>query len=329
MFSYKYSLCICICSLVLPSSSIEDFLHSIISTNGLNPDYQNKIYFILFKGNTSSGKLYETYNSSLSKAGDLKKYMNFQIPVVLYIHGFTEHYANESIQTIIRAYIKKGQHNLLILDWSAFSFENYAILSKRIKIISMHTAKGLENLVNAGMNTETLHIVSHSLGCQLAGFIGRFLSFQIPRITALDPASPLFYQFNAEHISSNSARQVDVIHTDGGGYGAFPKTGTSDFYPNGGLRPQPGCTSKNLFNLGIGLCSHQMSWRFYAESVENEKAFPALLCNSYLDFLNNKCKQNEIVYFGYGMDPKVSGDYYFQTNVASPYGKELEGIFMK
>ena len=62
-------------------------------------------------------------------------------------------------------------------------------------------------------------------------------------IIALDPAAPLFYQFGAQHINATSAKQVDVLHTDGGllFYGAFEPTGTVDFYANGGNGLQPGC----------------------------------------------------------------------------------------
>jgi hypothetical protein len=72
------------------------------------------------------------------------------------------------------------------MDWSAFSFENYAILSKRVKIIALYVAKALEKLVKASiLNVDTFHVVSHSLGSQLSGFLGRFLSFTIPRITGM------------------------------------------------------------------------------------------------------------------------------------------------
>ena len=64
----------------------------------------------------------------------------------------------------------------------------------------------------------------------------------------LDPANPLFYQLGAEHIDEKSGRLVDIVHTDGGVYGAYGRTGSVDFFANGGSRPQPGC---NL--LGVPL----------------------------------------------------------------------------
>lgn len=41
----------------------------------------------------------------------------------------------------------------------------------------------LDKMIASGFDSEKLHIVSHSLGSQVAGYIGRSVSFQIPRIT--------------------------------------------------------------------------------------------------------------------------------------------------
>ncbi|VVC88392.1 unnamed protein product [Leptidea sinapis] len=37
-----------------------------------------------------------------------------------------------------------------------------------------------------------------------------------------------------EHVSEKDAEFVDIIHTDAGAYGAPVRTGTADFWPNGG-----------------------------------------------------------------------------------------------
>jgi hypothetical protein len=71
---------------------------------------------------------------------------------------------------------------------------------------------------------EDAHIIGHSLGAHLAGFVGDFISTntsrvrrQIGRISGLDPASPHFspleYPRNAR-LDDGDAVFVDVIHTD-------------------------------------------------------------------------------------------------------------------
>ena len=93
-----------------------------------------------------------------------------------------------------------------------------------------------------GFNLKTFHIVGHSLGGHLAGFIGRSViensnkALIITRITALDPAGPVFYPQNIfiKPINANDAKFVDVIHADGNYFGTKYSTGTVDFWPNEG-----------------------------------------------------------------------------------------------
>lgn len=63
------------------------------------------------------------------------------------------------------------------------------------------------------------------------------------RISALDPALPLFYPPIGVTIpiNANDAVLVDIIHTDAGAAGAPLKTGCVDFVVNTGTRFQPGC----------------------------------------------------------------------------------------
>lgn len=99
-------------------------------------------------------------------------------------------------------------------------------------------ADALINMVKNGFDIKKLHIVAHSLGAQLSSMTSRSLKKKsnliIKRISALDPAFPLFYPgIIAGHLSKYDADFVDVIHSDTFGYGAPISTGTADFYPNG------------------------------------------------------------------------------------------------
>ncbi|KAH9642602.1 hypothetical protein HF086_011195, partial [Spodoptera exigua] len=69
------------------------------------------------------------------------------------------------------------------------------------------------------------------------------------RLTGLDPAYPGFYPpLAAPPMTPADADFVDVIHTDGGGYGAPDSTGHADFWPNGG-RPSSQAVCLLLFLL--------------------------------------------------------------------------------
>lgn len=127
-----------------------------------------------------------------------------------------------------------------------------------------------------------------------------------PRISALDPAFPLFYLTAglAAHLSKHDAEFVDVIHTDAWLYGAPSSTGTADFWPNGGKTLQPGCPKRNYKMLSDNdLSSHRRSWWFWAESVSDRFPirFDAVAAKSWDEF-----KQNKIIELG---PPVVMGHH--------------------
>ncbi|KAJ8674587.1 hypothetical protein QAD02_005849 [Eretmocerus hayati] len=287
---------ICVCSSQNLVTIILDMFKS--SLNQIE-DQMRGVRMIYDERSTDKNVSLRSY--ALDESTELLKHLHLEKPFVLYIHGYQEHPQNESIQKIVSEYLKRGDDNIVILDWSALAFDSYVSVTARIKDISRHTAKAIEELVSGGVNKETLHVIGHSMGAQVAGFIGDYLNFTIPRVTGLDPANPLFYQFGLDHISPRSGKIVDVIHTDGGLYGAYSNTGTVDFYANSGSRPQPGCKLFGPLLSPTDLCSHWRSWRYYAESINNEKSFPALRCDSYDDFIVGRCANNRRVYFGYAL----------------------------
>lgn len=106
--------------------------------------------------------------------------------------------------------------------------------------------------IDEGLDVNTFHIVGHSLGGQMAGMIGRFVhrkstgESKLVRITALDPAFPMYYpSFATNPVNKKDAEFVDIIHTDAWFYGAPKSTGTVDFWPNGGHTLKPGCPRRN------------------------------------------------------------------------------------
>lgn len=123
------------------------------------------------------------------------------------------------------------------------------------------------NAVRKGLDVQKFHVVGHSLGAQLCGYMGRKIiqqsnhAVKLPRITGLEPANPGFFPpILLQHLSYSDADFVDIVHTDTNFYGQPHATGTADFWPNDGSRIQPGCP----FGLFLPLTQNG---RFHLESV--------------------------------------------------------------
>lgn len=50
-----------------------------------------------------------------------------QRKTVIYLHGYIESLLSQSIRVIVDAYLKRGDHNILVFDWSELADGNYFI----------------------------------------------------------------------------------------------------------------------------------------------------------------------------------------------------------
>ncbi|KAJ8923448.1 hypothetical protein NQ315_002007 [Exocentrus adspersus] len=234
--------------------------------------------------------------------------VNRMLPTIIFIHGFSEVSPGQSGRTVLDAYFSRTEkYNLILVDWSELGpFPWYGTAVMNVKYVGMRLKQFIEMYNDSGeMPVENLHIIGFSLGCHVAGIAGKLIrqGLRIPRITALDPALPEFsLNDTAKRLTASDANYVDVIHTDSGIFGFPISIGHSDFYPNGGRALQPGCQPSYLVKQRIVnqvlACSHVRAWRLYAESVKNEKAFPATKCSIWRG-PNKQCDFSTDAYMGY------------------------------
>ncbi|CAK1540636.1 unnamed protein product [Leptosia nina] len=307
--------------------------------NGVVPDRTNRIEDIYLR--FYNGKTWEEYvDVPLEQAERIMDSKGFEKNnrTVLYMHGFIETAQQESIQVMVSAYLEtRPDTNIILIDWSNMAHGSYLVNAARnTKKVGAAAAAQVNRLIEAGLSMDRLHLIGHSLGSHVAGYLARELKNKygktVKRVTALDPAFPAFYPDGIvmEHISDKDAEFVDVIHTDSGVYGAPVRTGSVDFWPNGGKGIQPGCPRFAPVPLSEdNLCSHWRSWRFYAESVRNPEAFPASPADSYHKFRENPSPEVGMVYMGVNCDTSARGSFYLTTNSQSPFGKGMDGIHHK
>ncbi|XP_075984967.1 pancreatic lipase-related protein 2-like [Anticarsia gemmatalis] len=250
-------------------------------------------------------------------------------PTVVYAHGYVEKVTDESVATVVSAYLRVGGYNLLVVDWSNIAFGNYIVVAKRLPATGEAVGIALSKLLKRGLSLKGLHLVGHSMGAHLVSYAARYLmarGYTVPRMTGLDPAYPGFYPpIVAPHMSPSDATFVDVIHTDGGYFGTPASTGHADFWPNGGTAKQPGCVSATIPLTNEDFCSHFRSWLLWSESVTGD-ALLARRCEDYDTFLRGDCQDEPLVFLGIRATPDLRGNYYLRTAAKPPYGLGLRGV---
>ncbi|KOB74604.1 Neutral lipase [Operophtera brumata] len=170
-------------------------------------------------------------------------------PLKVIVHGWNNDGNTQMNPLITSAFLAVQDANVIVVDWRALANSAYTTAANGVPNVGQHLGNFLVWLINtAGGNWNNVHLVGFSLG--------------------LDPAGP-GWTSNGNALSSNAGQYVEAIHTDGRLLGIFNPVGNADFYPNGGMNPQPGCW--------ISTCSHGRATELFASSVRSNH-FVGRLC---------------------------------------------------
>jgi len=93
----------------------------------------------------------------------------------------------KNIKIIFLAYLKRNDHNVIGVDYGKVANDSYPLVARNAFNVGTTIVETLNKLVTLGFDPEKFHIVGHSMGAQIAGNIGRRVSFKIPRITGKYP----------------------------------------------------------------------------------------------------------------------------------------------
>lgn len=103
------------------------------------------------------------------------KNFNGKSSTILFISGWTQSPDAEASQLLIKAYLKRGDYNILVLDWSDYSVGLYSAVMIRMSKISRIYGRVLLRLFDKGLDSKSLHCIGHSFGAHSCGIIGREL----------------------------------------------------------------------------------------------------------------------------------------------------------
>lgn len=254
------------------------------------------------------------------------EYYNKNYSTKVIIPGWAEFTNKSWVIKMKDVYLNKGGYNVIVVDWQHYAENFYNVAIRQMEAVGDIVIKNLLGLIKSqNIDLKSMHLLGHSLGAHLAGYIGRALeketSFKVGRITGLDAAGPLFETvplFRKKRLAASDADFVDAIHTSSPmlGLGYYGPYGTADFYVNGGSR-QPGCGRldftqgqlmlyKRMYD--IFACDHKRSREYWIESINTEN-FKAR---------NN---QNEITIMGENCPSTAKGIYIVDTNSEPPFAK--------
>ncbi|CAN8028806.1 unnamed protein product, partial [Ixodes persulcatus] len=207
---------------------------------------------------------------------------------------------------------------VIVVDWFEEAKYIYSESQQNAKQMADGLAWLVKTLVEAGaLSVSKVHYIGHSLGAQAAGYFAQSLKLilngqKIGRITGLDPA---IRGFEDEHLDTDDADFVDVIHTSNGflQLGVRDPIGHVDFYPDGGGR-QSGCI---LFS-----CSHKRAKIYYLNSIDR-CTYPSRSCPSgaYISWFEMRCSRWQPCHarMGHHASSDLRGVHYLEMDSDYPY----------
>ncbi|XP_017473825.1 PREDICTED: endothelial lipase-like isoform X1 [Rhagoletis zephyria] len=281
----------------------------------------NKVHFYLYTASNPE----EPQELSIGDVDSVKKSLfDKSRHTKVLIHGWGGNYTTSPNGLLRRAYFTQQDYNIISVDWYPYAKLNYLSARAKVPVVGENIAEFLDFLNEQfQLSFDKVVVIGHSMVAHAAGFSGKLVKRgNIAAIVSLDAASPL-YDYNSPdtRISSDDAKFVLSIHTNGNLKGFLNPIGTASFYPNWG-RVQPGC------GLDLdGACSHSRSVTLFAEAVRGYSFAPIYGCGDFTEVSSKSgCNQSAThVEFG---DPlqidKNAGMYYFTTNAASPFGVLIE-----
>ncbi|XP_064552767.1 pancreatic triacylglycerol lipase-like [Drosophila montana] len=267
-------------------------------------------FYLYTSSNPTKGK-----KISASKSSIHDSYFNKDHPTRFVIHGWTKSYLDSLTIIITKAWLSRGDYNIIVVDW-ADARTNYLAAVLAVPGAGGKVGEMIEYLHDShGMSLKSLIVIGHSLGAHVAGYSGKTVgSGRINTIIGLDPALPLFsYYAPNRRLSSDDAFYVESIQTNGGIFGFLKPIGKAAFYPNGGMQ-QPEC------NL-ISFCSHVLSVIYYAEAVTH-KNFAAIKCRNYIAAMRRDCSSTykHVRMGAIGNAHEAEGTFYVPVKQNAPFG---------
>lgn len=189
-----------------------------------------------------------------------------------------------------------GQVNVIVTSWAdsnkciySQAVAHTVLVARQITVLLHYLAQLAGTNLRDQELLDNVHLIGHSLGAHIAGFVGKDLGGRVGRITGLDPAGPSFDSFHKDQrLDRGDARLVEILHTNAGQmkyikaisgllmhaftsasstsettawFGINKKLGHIDYYANNG-RVQEGCVGS------LHICDHCRAGDYYVDMLK-------------------------------------------------------------
>ncbi|XP_053395703.1 pancreatic triacylglycerol lipase-like [Mercenaria mercenaria] len=241
---------------------------------------------------------------------------NSSLPLKIVVHGFWQNGKAQWIQDMTAALLQKEPMSVITVDWGSGSGFPYHQATVNARVVGAETSRLINCLrAHAGVSVDKVHIIGHSLGAHIAGYVGKTVP-GITRITGLDPAEYMYKDTDPRvHLEKSDAQFVDIIHSDGSEYDWVSVTIDIIFHY---VKPN----AQAFYKL---FCSHSRSIHLFIESINTDCPFYGHPCDSISDLDSNKgnclsCPRGVCPEMGYNADKTLArGKFYLRTRASSPF----------
>lgn len=281
------------------------------------------------------------YSTPDRVASELQRLFSGERMLVFIVHGFYNNITTRWMYKMEEAILQREKEQVIVVligwgggaDYGWIPLSHYSQAAANTEAVGQWLGGVADHLMRsirprARQPKPQIWGVGHSLGAHVLGMAGRNSNKSFDRITALDPAGPLFERTNEDkRLHREDATSVDVIHTDGlnawrpdwtyNHFGTLIPLGTIDFYPNWGCE-QPGVGVLNISG------SHNRVLDLFTWSIKNPRKF---ITNQILDHAPGyeaPVKKTRTASYkaqmGYFADKHVQkGLFYLKTNDRDPW----------
>ncbi|KAJ8714588.1 hypothetical protein PYW07_002813 [Mythimna separata] len=277
--------------------------------NEITRDPENNLYLLYTRRNQIvSQTLVINDAASVTRSN-----FNANVPTVVIAHGWLSNQFTSTNTMIRNAYLRKSDVNVIVCDWRRLAASDYVTAVRGVPAVGRGLGQFLAFINRTtGQAFTQMHIVGFSLGAHLVGNAGRELGGRAARVTALDPAGPL-WNYNVNRVRSSDAVYVEAIHTDGGSdtgaLGIGSNVANADFYPNGGVT-QPGCSTH--------LCNHNRAVEFFAATITYNHMV-GRRCTTQSQISSDTCRGAELRMGNDDLTKSGTGMYRVNTGSRYPY----------